>query len=289
MPRPSDSISAITLMCTATFLFTILDTTAKFLGGTLELPVLEIVWLRFAGHALFAFFLFGIKTLTSLVQTRKPLLQISRSIFVASATAFNFLAITYLQLDLTMTMFFMTPLIVAFLSGPLLGEWVGRRRLTAIAVGFIGVILVTRPGFGGIHWAISYSICATISYSLYFITTRYLAIHDPVEVTNFYTPIAGAIIATPFALHVWQWPENLFTWILIAILGISGGLGHWLLVLANRLAPASVIAPYMYTGLLSISLLGYLVFGDIPTMWTIAGGLIIITSGLYILFREKYL
>ena len=287
MPASNNSLSAIALMCSATFLFTILDTTAKYLGGTLGLPVLEVVWLRFAGHTLFAFILFGPKTFTSLVRTRKPLLQISRSIFVASATAFNFLAVTYLQLDLTMTMFFMTPLIVAILSGPVLGEWVGWHRLMAIAVGFIGVLLVTRPGFGGVHWAIYFSICATISYALYFILTRYLTIHDPVEVTNFYTPIAGAIIAMPFGIHVWQWPENPFTWFLIALLGICGGLGHWLVVLASQLAPASITAPYMYTGLLSISLMGYLVFGDIPTLWTLAGGLVIILSGLYILFRQK--
>lgn len=280
-------LKAIALMCAAIVLFAILDATAKVLVDTMGLPVMEVVWVRFVAHAVLSLVIFGPLALPRLLKTRKPGHQLVRSGFMLGATAFNFAAIKYLQLDQTITIFFLTPLMVAALAGPLLGEWVGWRRMLAIVAGFLGVVLVTRPGFGGIHWAVIFCFAATLSYALYNVSTRYLAAHDPSEVTQFYSPLLGVVLMAPFALAVWQWPEDLWTWALLLSLGASGGLGHWLLILAHKHAPAPILAPFVYLGLPCMSVLGYLIFGDVPTLWTLSGGAVVILSGLYLLYRER--
>ncbi len=283
-----ERLRAIGLMCAAVVLFSVLDATAKYLVTRGGLPVLQVVWLRFLGHALLTVIILGPLAVPRLARSAKPLLQWMRSLFVLGATVFNFAAVKYLQLDQTVTIFFLTPLLVAALAGPMLGEWVGWRRLLAILAGFAGVILVTRPGFGGIHWAVAYSFAATASYALYNIATRYAAGYDSSEISQFYTPLAGVIVFLPFALTLWQWPQDLLAWGLILSLGLTGGFGHWLLIIAHRHAPAPVLAPFVYVGLISISALGYLIFGDIPTLWTLSGGAIVIASGLYLLYRERH-
>ncbi len=282
-----DRLKAIVLMCGAIVIFSLLDATAKYVVGTLQVPVLQAAWLRFAGQALLSLVFLTQLSLPRLLRTARPGQQILRSGFMLGATAFNFAAVRYLQLDQTITIFFLTPLVVAALAGPLLGEWVGWRRLLAIAAGFLGVVLVTRPGFGGIHWAVVLSFGAMLSYSLYNIATRYLAAHDPSEVTQFYSPLAGVLMLLPFAVAAWEWPPSAFAWLLLFSLGVSGSIGHWLLILAHKHAPASVLAPFVYIGLLSMTVLGYVVFGAIPTPWTLAGGGIVIASGLYLLYRER--
>ena len=291
--RPGASTTArrrlqgIGLMAAAIMCFSVLDATAKYLTVTTPLPVAEIVWLRFAWHVLFATILLGPLNVPHLLRSNRTGLQWIRSVFMIGATYFNFLALKYLQLDQTVTIFFLTPLIVAALAGPLLGEWVGWRRMLAICIGFFGIILVTRPGFGGIHWAVSFAFIATLSYALYNIATRYLAAHDTTQVTLFYSPLAGFLLTAPIAFSEWVWPADLTTWALLASLGLTGGLGHWLLILAHARAPAPILAPFVYVGILSMSLLGFLIFGHIPTAWTLAGGAVVIASGLYLLYRER--
>lgn len=280
-------LTAIGLMCAAVSLFALLDAIAKYLVSTRGLPVIEVVWMRFVSNALLTFAIVSPMAITRIVRTAKPGHQALRSLFMLGATIFNFAAVKYLQLDQTVTIFFLTPLMVAALAGPLLGEWVGWRRLMAILSGFFGVLLVTRPGFGGIHWAVGFSFCATLSYALYNISTRYLASHDPTEVTLFYSPLAGLLLTMPFALMDWVWPSDLFTWLLLFSLGLLGGAGHWLLILAHRSAPAPVLSPFVYVGLMWMIILGYFMFGDIPSPWTLAGGAVVILSGLYLLSRER--
>ncbi len=289
-PGPDDAshrVKAIGLMCAAVMLFSVLDATAKYLVGPSGLPVIEIVWARFLGHVVITFIVLGPLSLPRLISSAKPWHQILRSVLALSATVFNFAAVKYLQLDQTITIFFLTPLLVAGLAGPLLDEWVGWRRLMAILAGFFGVILVTRPGFGGIHWAVLFSLAATVSYALYNISTRYVAAHDSHEVSQFFTPLAGVVLIFPFAVADWHWPADLWSWFLIASLGATGGIGHWLLILAHRHAPAPVLAPFVYVGLISMSILGYAIFGDVPTWWTLAGGAVVVASGLYLFYRER--
>lgn len=287
--RHENHVLAIALMCGAVTIFSMLDTTAKYLADDMGVPVLQIIWLRFLFHAVLTILVFALVMNHQVIRSTKPSHQFVRGLLVAVTTGFNFAAVKYLQLDQTVTIFFLTPLLVAAFAGPILGEWVGWRRLLAIIAGFIGVLLVTRPGFGGIHWAVLYSFAATITYALYSIHTRYMTAHDSAQVNLFYTAVAGALVGAPLGMAVWQWPGDAFTWVLFVWLGVTGMVGHWLLILSLQYAPAPVVAPFIYVALLSMIALGYLVFGDVPTLWTLAGGAVVIGSGLYLLYRERRL
>jgi drug/metabolite transporter (DMT)-like permease len=294
-PRPSPTASAdprhtlkaIGLMTLATLCFAALDATAKFLVAKQGIPTSQVTWLRFAGHVVFSALVLWPFALRPSLRSAKPVIQVVRSCFMILTTGLNFIALKYLQLDQTVTIFFLTPLLVAALAGPLLGEWVGWHRVLAIVAGFIGVLVVMHPGLGTMHWAMLLVLGATLGYALYNIATRYLAAYDPASVTQTYTPLVGVLVMAPFALSDWQWPEARWLWILFASLGFWGGLGHWLLILAHRIAPAPVVAPYIYLGLIWMSVAGFLVFGDVPTLWTLGGGAIVILAGLYLLARER--
>jgi drug/metabolite transporter (DMT)-like permease len=274
-------------MAAATVAFAVLDTTAKYLVTTKGIGAGQVTWLRFIAHVLFSLIVLWPFAFKPSLRSKKPGQQILRSMAMVVTTALNFIALKYLQLDQTITIFFLTPLLVAALAGPLLGEWVGWHRMIAICAGFAGVLIVMRPGFGGIHWAVTLSLGAMAGFALYNISTRYLAAFDPPEVTQTYSPLAGVVVMLPFAIAEWQWPGDLFTWLLFLSLGVWGGLGHWLLILAHRWAPAPVLAPFIYLGLIWMSFFGYLLFADVPTWWTLTGGAVVILSGLYLFARER--
>lgn len=280
-------LKAIGLMCVAIALFAGLDTTAKYVVTVLGLPLFQVVWMRFVVHGLMNLVVMGPVTFTRSLRSVMPGLQLLRGVFLFASTAFNFAALRHLQLDQSATIFFLTPFLVAVLAGPLLGEWIGWRRLIAVLVGFSGVILVLRPGFGGIHWAVIFSFLATASYAFYTISTRYLARYDPSFVTQVWSPIAGIFAMAPLAIPVWVWPADIGAWALLASLGIWGGCGHYLLILAHRRAPAPLLAPFTYISLIFQVALGWLVFHDVPSAWTAAGGAVIVGSGLYLLHRER--
>jgi drug/metabolite transporter (DMT)-like permease len=283
----SERLKAIGYMVAAIVVFSLLDATAKYLVDRAAVPVPQVVFLRFAFHVLFSLAVLWPFAFRPSLSSKKPGLQLLRSLFMLGSTGFNFVALKYLQLDQTITIFFLTPLLVAALAGPLLGEWVGWHRMLAILAGFAGVLVVMHPGIGTVHWAMLLALIATLGYAFYNLATRYLAAFDPASVTQTYTPLAGVLLLAPFAVGVWHWPDGAGQWLLLASLGFWGGLGHWLLILAHRSAPAAVLAPFIYLGLIWMSAAGFLVFGDVPTEWTLAGAAIVILSGLYLLARER--
>ncbi len=287
--HPHRRLEAIGLMSLATICFACLDSTAKYLVGIKGVPVTEVTWVRFAGHVVFTALVLWPLAFKPSLSSKKPLVQIVRSALMVVTTGFNFVALRYLQLDQTVTIFFLTPLLVAALAGPLLGEWVGWHRMLAIIAGFLGVLLVMHPGFGTVHWAMLLVLVATVGYALYNLATRYLAAFDPPEVTQTLTPLVGFVALAPFAVSAWQWPHDVKTSLLLASLGFWGGLGHWLLILAHRIAPASVLAPFIYFGLIWMTTIGYLVFDNLPSLWTLSGAAVVIVSGLYLLARERKL
>ncbi len=285
--KREDRRRAIGLMCFTVMLFAVLDSTAKYLVVAAGIPVLQVVWVRFLGHFLVTLAIFAPLGIQALVRSNKLGHQLARSLLMFATTAFNFTALIYLQLDQNVTIFFLTPLLVAALAGPLLGEWIGWHRLLAIIVGLFGVLLVVQPGFSGFHWAFLLAFGATFCYALYNVSTRHLSGFDAARVTQFYSPIAGTVLGAPFALSMWQWPSEPASWFLLGSLGLSGGLAHWFLIRAHRLAPASILAPFTYTSLIWMSLSGFIVFGDVPSIWTLAGGAILVASGLYLIARER--
>ena len=278
---------AIALMCAAVSLFSILDMLAKYLANKSGLPVSQIIWVRFIGNILLNLLIFSPLLLLAAVKTAHKRMHIVRSLLMAATTGLNFLALKYLQLDQTVSMFFIAPLIVAALGGPLLNEWIGWRRFLAILLGFSGVLFITRTGFGGVHFAMIYSLGAALTYALYMLSTRYIGKLETPELMQITAPLAGLLLFAPLAINEWIWPENLLMWVMLLSMGLIGGFGHWLLVLAHQEAPAPILAPFTYVGLPSMTLLGWMVFGDLPSWWTLLGASIIISSGGYLLWRER--
>lgn len=277
-------------MILAVTLFSALDASAKYLGLHFGIPVAQIAWSRFMGQFMLLMLfvpLFGTLSLKALFTTRHLLLQLLRSLLMASTTVFNFLAIKHLRLDQTITITFLTPLVVALLAGPLLGEWVGWRRLIAIAVGFLGVLIAVNPGLGDVHPAVLYSFAAMLAYAFFMLLTRYMAALDPPLVTLFYSMFVGTFLGAPIALADWHAPSGALAWALLAALGILGGLGHWLFLHAYRLAPASAVAPFLYFQLLSMIACGFFVFGELPDLQTLMGAAVVVASGVYLFHREQ--
>lgn len=282
-----DRWKVVALMCVALALFSCLDASAKFLATTSGLPVAQVVWVRFAGQTALMLMIVGLANLPSLFATRRLGHQLVRSFLMAATTACNFLALEHLRLDQTVTIVFLAPLVVALLAGPLLGEWVGWRRLLAIFVGFLGVLIAVHPGTEGLDFAVLFSFGAMLAYALFILMTRYLTAFDPPMVTLFYAMLAGTLLGAPFAIANWAWPAGATDWVLLALLGAFGGLGHYLFILAYRLAPASFVSPLIYLQLPAMAGLGYLAFGDVPDAWTLLGAAVIVGSGVYLFHRER--
>ena len=286
----SQRLRAIGLMVLAVTLFSGLDTAAKYLVKYDNLSVAQVVWSRFIVQFLAILILVPALSklkLTQLFKTTQLRWQLVRSVLMVATTVFNFLALEYLRLDQTITIVFLAPLVVALLAGPLLGEWVGWRRLVAIGVGFCGILIAMHPGVGTLHPAVIYSFLAMLAYALFMLLTRHIARHDPPMVTLFYSMFAGTFFGAPFAFAQWVPPPDALSLVLLASLGVLGGLGHWMFIHAYRLAPASAVAPFLYLQLISMVSFGYAVFGDLPDAWTLAGAAVVVGSGVYLFHRER--
>ncbi len=277
-------LTGIALMCGAVACFAFLDTTAKYLSA--EMPTSQIVAARYISAFLLALILVNPVTRPRLMVTRRPVLQIVRSVLMLATTVLNFVALRYLQLDQTLSIMFSAPFLVALLAGRFLGESLDWRRWVAIVVGFAGVLLVTRPGMGGIHPAALLMFVSALCYAVYGIMTRALARTDSNETTLFYTNLVGVIFVLPILPFVWTPPGDALSAILMVVMGFFGGFGHYLLIVGHRLAPASVLSPFIYSQMIWMIMLGYFVFGDVPNYWTLAGAAVVIASGLYLIQRE---
>ena len=276
---------SIALMCAAVLLFSLLDTVAKYLSD--EFTSQQVVWARYACHMLFTLFLFRPRTLIAQLSSERPWLQIARGFLLAGATYGNFFAVRYLQLTETVSIFFLAPLLVTALAIVFLGEKVGLRRWAAIVVGFLGVMIVVRPGFGGLHWAVIFSFASVTSYAGYTIITRLLAPIDRPETSLLFSALVGFVISTPVAIFGWVTPDSIYDIGLFLLMGLCGAVGHYMLILAHQNVEASVLAPFSFTAIIWMTLTGYYVFGDIPGLTTIIGAAVVISSGLYLLNRER--
>jgi drug/metabolite transporter (DMT)-like permease len=277
-------LAGIALMCGAVTTFSCLDSTAKYLGR--EIDIMQIVWARYTFATLLSFLLFNPVSRPGMLRTRRPVLQVVRAVILLGSTVLNFLALKYLRLDQVLAIMFSTPFVVAALSGPVLGEWVGPRRWAAIGVGFLGVLVVTRPGFGLVHPAAILAVLSTLCYAVFFLATRVLSRTDANDTTLFYSNAVGAVIMLPIVPFFWT-PPTLRQWALLVLAGGFASLGHYMIIAAHRHAPASLLSSFVYSQLVGVTVLGYFVFGDVPDAYTMTGAAIVISSGLYILHRER--
>jgi len=278
-------LTGIALMCGAVLLFACNDAAAKYLNGYMD--SIQVVWARYMSAFALALVIVNPVRKPEVMRTRRPWLQLGRSALLVISTTMNFFALRYLQLDQSMAIMFSTPFLVALLSGPLLGEWIRWRRWAAIIVGFCGVLLVARPGAGGIHPAALLILASALCYALYVISTRILSRSDSDATTNFYSNLVGAAAVTIAVPFVWTPQSDPKVILLMCTMGLFSGVGHYMLIRAHRLAPAAVLAPFIYSEIVWMIALGFLVFGDQPNRWTLAGVAVVIASGLYLLYRER--
>jgi drug/metabolite transporter (DMT)-like permease len=279
-------LTGIGLISVCFLLFTFLDGIAKWLVMN-ALPVFMVVWLRFVLHAVLATALLLPVKKSSLYKTRHLRWHATRAVMFTLMTGMNFWALQYVQLTVTASIFFTTPIIVALISARLLGEKLDTGRWAAILAGFAGVLVIVHPWSADFHPAMLLAVGNAVLYGAFNLMTRHLAAYDPPETIQYLPAVGAAILLTPFALATWQWPQGWLEWTLACVLGVLGGFGHYLLALAHRYAPASVIAPFLYQQILYMALFGYLVFGDVPAPSLWLGSAIVIASGLYLFARER--
>ena len=278
-------LTGIGLISLTYVLFTLLDGSAKWLVQTV--PVLVVVWLRFLSQVVIASaLLFPIRG-RALVRTSHLRWHLVRGLMFVAMTGMNFWALQFLQLTVTASIFFMVPLLVALGAAPLLGEKLDAKRWAAILVGFVGVLVIVRPGSESFHPAMLLSVANAVLYAAFNMMTRKLAAYDPPETIQFLPAVVASVVLAPFALAAWQSPPGWFEWLLLCLMGVFGGTGHYLLAMAHRYAPASTLAPFLYQQILYMALFGYLVFGSVPDPAVWIGAAIVIASGLYLFSRER--
>jgi len=281
----SNRLVGIGLISATYLLFTLLDGSAKWLVQSV--PVLVVVWLRFLTHTLIASaLLFPMRGL-ALVRTQHLRWHLARGLMFVAMTGMNFWALQFLQLTVTASIFFMVPILVALLSAPLLGEKLDAKRWGAILIGFAGVLVIVRPGSEAFHPAMLLSLANAVLYAFFNMMTRKLAAYDPPETIQFLPAVVASVVLAPFALAAWESPHGWFEWLLLCLMGVFGGTGHYLLAMAHRYAPASTLAPFLYQQILYMALFGYLVFGSVPDAAVWIGAAIVIASGLYLFSRER--
>tara|TARA_Y100000590_G_scaffold390620_1_gene466582 strand:- start:1160 stop:2017 length:858 start_codon:yes stop_codon:yes gene_type:complete len=277
-------MKAIILNISAWSILPIMDGMAKYLSS--EIPVLQIVWGRYFFMVLLSlpitFFFFNkyIKW-SSNIQ-----IQLIRSLFLFLSTVLFFYAISILPLADSLTLMFSAPIIVTVLSAFILREKVGLRRWIAVFLGFIGALIVIRPGFVEINLATISAIGAGFSYALYIISTRKLSSIDNPLLTLIFTGLSGAIVISLIVPFIWV-SLNYTQWLLLIALASAGTIGHLLLILSLNYAEASKLAPFGYFEIVSNIIIGYVYFNDFPSIWIWLGLFIIISSGIYISLRES--
>lgn len=280
--------SAIMLMFCAGFLFSCLDTSGKYLvTAGLEAPF--VAWVRFAVHLVLVLLLLRAWQNPALFRVDSLFWQVVRGGLLFGSTLFNFLALRTLQLAETVSIAFFAPMVITALAGPLLGERAGWRRWSAIFFGFIGVLVITRPGFGTFSLGHLFALGSMTCYSLYVILTRRMSATESAESLIFYSALTPVILMFPAVPVYGSLPADPMQWAALLSLGFFGGLGHWLLILAYRQAATYALAPYPYLQMVWMIAFGYLFFGDLPDAWTLCGAALIVASGLYIVHREHRL
>ncbi|MDA7999860.1 MAG: DMT family transporter [Alphaproteobacteria bacterium] len=282
--KPVAGVAAMLGFC---FVVALLDATAKYLVE--QLPTLVVLWCRYAFQlVLYSLILVTIfrKHLRAVLRTRRLKLQILRSLILVVESGCIFAALSVLPLAETIAVSFIYPFLVALLAVPLLGEHIGKWRLFGILFGFIGVLLVIRPGGELFHPAVLFALASAFLFACYQVLTRRLSDADSPWTTLFYTALGGALAAGLPAMLVWETPDPRQI-ALLATIGALGLVAHGLLIIAFTYAAAALVANFGYTELIWATLLGWLFFSHLPDPVSLAGIIIIAGSGLIVLWRER--
>jgi drug/metabolite transporter (DMT)-like permease len=276
-------MKAIILNLSAWVMLPVMDGFAKYLSSTI--PVLQITWSRYFFTVVITLPIMLIFFRKNLIWSEKPKLQFIRGLLLFCANILFFYSISIISLSKALTLAFIAPLIVTALSPVLLGEKVGFKRWTAVITGFIGSLIVIRPGFVEINLASIAALGTGFLYGFYLIVTRKLHTSDNPLLTLLLTGVVGAIIATMIMPAVWVMP-TISEWYMMFAIGFFASLGHLFLILSLRYADASKLAPFSYFEIITNIIIGYFFFNHFPDHWHFFGLFVIISSGIYIFRRE---
>jgi drug/metabolite transporter (DMT)-like permease len=289
LPRPNDALNhplaGILLMCAGVATFPFMNTAVKLL--TAHYPATQITWARFTGHLIVMLIVFLPQYRWQLLRTRRPAVQIGRSILMLLSNLLFVMAIGRVPLATASAIGFTSPLIVTALSVPLLHESVGWRRWSAVLVGFGGALTVIRPGSGFSDPSVLLLLLSSLAYALYQIGTRWVSRYDNAATGIIFAALFGSLAMSLPIPFIFVMPRTIFDVLLFASLGLLGGFGHYLVIKAFQAGAAAVIAPLGYVELVGTTILGYLIFDNFPDLWTWVGAGLIIASGIYIAFRER--
>jgi len=282
--RADRPFRGIALILASTVFLGASDVTAKYLSATL--PSIEIAWIRFLVFALIMSPAMVPGSPLYALRSQRPGLQAMRGVALLGSSLFFISGLRFLPIAEASATGFVAPLFVTALSIVFLGETVGVRRWLATAVGLIGVLIILRPGTGAFHPAAFFPIVSALAWACTLIMTRMMSGRDHAITTMTYSSIVGVCILSALVPFVWvapSWHDILFG----IFIGLASTAGQWIVVLAFRYADASVLAPFSYTQLLWVSILGFVIFGEVPDVWTVTGAVFIVGSGLYTAHRER--
>ncbi|MEA2782620.1 MAG: hypothetical protein QOK29_4164 [Rhodospirillaceae bacterium] len=279
-------LAGILLLLAAFAILPVMDGCAKLLSR--HLPVYEVTWARYVVHWAFLLPLVLARHSWQAFQPEKLVMQLARSAVLLISTVLFFFGLAYMPQADTLALFFVSPLVATALSPFFLGEKVGPRRFMAVGIGFIGAIIIIRPGFGLFRWPALFGLSAGFCYAFYALATRGLAGKAPPLVTAGFTALVGAVVMSLAAPFYWVTP-SLGDAALMLLMGMTAAIGHYLVIRAYEYAPASLLAPFAYFEIIGAVIVGFILFGDFPDRWTWLGIAVLVASGIYIWFRERRL
>jgi drug/metabolite transporter (DMT)-like permease len=273
-------------MLLAVSCFGCLDTISKFLAA--HYPAPAIVWARYVLQTVGMVAIFAPRMGLRLVRTTNPGLQIARGIVLTASSVVFVVALGYMPIAEVSSITFMAPVFVALAGGPLLGERLHARTWVALAGGFTGVMLIIRPGSGVFTWTALLPLCCAVFIATYQILTRKLAGRNDPITTLFYPGLVASLLIPPFFPSALTFPSEPLHAGLIAAIGILGAVGHFLLIRAHEFAPATLLAPFGYAQLVTVLVLGWLVFGQLPDGVALAGIVLVVASGLGLILTARH-
>ena len=246
-----------------------------------EIPVVQIVWGRYFFHIVIILTIFPFKIPTYFVRGRRDL-QVLRGVLVLGATSCAFTALQYIPMANVAAIGFLGPLLVIGMAAIVLRERVGLGRWIAVGVGFLGVMVILRPGAGVMHWASLLPLGMACCYAGYQILTRFIRGVAAPLTSLFYTALVGSLATSAAVPFFWTAPSPI-QWLTMAAIGLFAGCGHLMVIKAYELAPASIVAPFIYSELLWNVIVGWAIFSEEPDVWMLTGAAILVLSGLYLL------
>ena len=282
MQIPPTSVAVLYLLA-AIGLISLIDTICKFY--TDELHAVMLVWGYFIGITVFVAGYFGGRRQFAFLRSSQLLLQFVRPGFLVLSISSLFVSLTYLPIAEAVAIGFTGPLFITALSAPFLGEQVGWHRWLAVVVGLAGVLVIVRPGGAVWHWSAGMALIGAVCFALFQLITRRLANGERHQTTLLYTSIGGTVWASFIVPFFWTTP-NASHWIIFLIIGAMGASAHYCMIQAFSRAQASLLAPFNYSKLIWVTVLGFLVFDDFPGLDTLIGSTFIVAAGLYVLYRE---